>query len=130
MLVYIKQFTIQYARYEHKSILELSVGDALNWTTHKHVVCVTACTRFYENTSRLLHYLCNNNSDVEARVSTSRSCTNSGHTKEWHMRIAVLYTFNLLCSPELSKSLILAFVHSYKNYHPYILSDEIGYKVR
>jgi len=116
MLVYeySKQFIIHYAQFEHRSMLDLSVCDAVTWTTHKRVICVSACMRFYENTNRRLYYLCNSNAAVETCAPTSRSCTNSGHTKEWYMGIAVLYTFNSLCYLELSRSVTSAYVHSYK----------------
>jgi hypothetical protein len=110
MLEYNKEFTIQYAQCVHY----LSVGDAVKWTAHKHVISVFAYMKFYENTSRRFYYLSDNNADVESRVPTSRSCTNSGHTQRWYMRIALLYTFNPLCYPELSKSVTLSSVHSYR----------------
>jgi hypothetical protein len=71
MVEYNKQFTMQYARYKHKIILYLSVGDAVKWTAHKHVICVYAYMKFCENTSRRLYYLSDNNADVESRVLTS-----------------------------------------------------------
>jgi hypothetical protein len=84
MLVYSKQYVVQHGQFEHKSMLDLSAGEAVKWTTFNHAICVSACMRFYENTSRRLYcyYPRNNNADVQARVPTSRSCTNSGHTKE------------------------------------------------
>jgi len=114
MLVYNKQFIVQYTRFEHKSMLDLPVCDAVTWPMQKHVICVSACMRVCENTNRKLYYLCNNNADVETRVPTSRSCTNSGQTKGWYMRITVLYNFGPLCYLQLRNSVNLAYVHGYK----------------
>ena len=85
MLVCNRACIIEYAQFELKRMLDLPVCDAMTWPTHRHIICVGACMRFCENTSRRLYYLCNNNAAVETRVPTSRPCTNSGLAKEWYM---------------------------------------------